>query len=332
MPVANYGVLKARIQSWSLSHGRSHVELKLEGADGSPDIVVAVNAVSQSGDSELVYHLDLRYHHPQFLGQLSELSPGSHPCSGGAVPALDFVRTVPFPFESGSLVPHHPDRTRDEVPDELSRFLSRAVDSRAMLYVFGSLGHDCIVNVHMNQGSTGFFRRENGISQDGGVIIEFPGGRWAALFMAFTSQTILTDDVDGQPAGSPLRDRFVGCAQHTEPVDGESVHYEDLEIEVDIGKPEDDSGDPAAIRDRSKTCQELFAQCQEYPSLSGGDWIDQLSAKFNWWSLGIGAEKQGHSSLDYRVRGRTDVRDVLVHLLDSLVISLKNCIEIGKCL
>ncbi len=54
-----------------------------------------------------------------------------------------------------------------------------------------------------------------------------------------------------------------------------------------------------------------------------------MFAKFNWWSLGIGAEKTGRSSLDNRVRRREDVQSVLTALLDSIAISLQNCIDIG---
>ncbi|KAK0641772.1 hypothetical protein B0T16DRAFT_393999 [Cercophora newfieldiana] len=55
-----------------------------------------------------------------------------------------------------------------------------------------------------------------------------------------------------------------------------------------------------------------------------------MAAGFNWWSLGISAEKCGRSSLDYRVRTRNDVRELFISLLDSLAISLRNCIELAK--
>ncbi|KAH8880195.1 hypothetical protein GQ53DRAFT_546604 [Thozetella sp. PMI_491] len=55
-----------------------------------------------------------------------------------------------------------------------------------------------------------------------------------------------------------------------------------------------------------------------------------MSAKFNWWSLGIGAAKSGHSSLDYRVRSREDVRDEIIDLLDGLAESLSNCVDIAN--
>ena len=103
----------------------------------------------------------------------------------------------------------------------------------------------------------------------------------------------------------------------------------DAKIETHVSESDEYAKDPAGIRRRTETCQSLFEDCQQYPALSEGDWIDQMSAKFNWWSLGIGAGKSGHSSLDHRVRTRDDVRNILVSLLDSLTTSLRNCIKIG---
>ncbi|RSL49753.1 hypothetical protein CEP54_012260 [Fusarium duplospermum] len=85
--------------------------------------------------------------------------------------------------------------------------------------------------------------------------------------------------------------------------------------------------DTGGIQRRTLECQALFESCQRNPHLSGDDWIDKMSAEFNWWSLGIGAAKGGHSSLDYRVQTRDDVRNVLVNLLDSLATSLAKYID-----
>ena len=50
----------------------------------------------------------------------------------------------------------------------------------------------------MNQGSQGRFSKYNGVWQDGGIIIHFPGEhRFSAVFIAFASQAIHTDEVSG---------------------------------------------------------------------------------------------------------------------------------------
>lgn len=86
---------------------------------------------------------------------------------------------------------------------------------------------------------------------------------------------------------------------------------------------------PSAIRQRTETCQALFSAIQQGSSVIETDWIDKMSAEFNWWSLGIGATKRNHSSLDYRLRSREDVNNILVNLLDGMAISLKNYHELG---
>lgn len=104
---------------------------------------------------------------------------------------------------------------------------------------------------------------------------------------------------------------------------------DDAEYGSHMSESDNHAKDPAAIRHLTENCLALFEHCQRHPVLSEGDWIDKMSADFNWWSLGIGATKSGHSSLDYRVQTRDDVRNVLISLLDSLAISLKNCCDIG---
>lgn len=53
-----------------------------------------------------------------------------------------------------------------------------------------------------NQGNSGRFRRDNGVRQDGALILRFPAeDRWVAIFLAFQSQAFHTDDLTGDPLG-----------------------------------------------------------------------------------------------------------------------------------
>lgn len=339
MPVSKYGVCKGYIRSWNLPDNGSHAELQLE-ALGRPIIIAAVNVVSQSSESELVYWLDRRYSQSQLSTQLSDLDHGVHADSRDQVPALDLLRGCSVKFDEAIVVPHYCEGESHGILDELTKVVSDAIANRAIIYVFGYFGdgNRYLYNIHMNQGSSGYFQHENGIFQDGGILIEFLDGHWEAIFIAFASQALVTDE-DGQPTGPPLRDCHKSSShsgnmkeadgdaeidvQNTGKVDG------DAEIETHTSESDEYAKDPAGIRHKTETCQSLFEDCQQYPALSEGDWIDQMSAKFNWWSLGIGAGKSGHSSLDHRVRTRDDVRNILVSLLDSLTTSLRNCIKIG---
>jgi uncharacterized protein YukJ len=339
MPVPKYGVLKGRILSWKPPDNASHAELQLEAPSGSI-ITATINVVSQSSESELAYWLDRYYSQSQLLTQLSDLDLGAHTGPRDQVPALDFLRGNPVKLDDVVVVPHDKEGAHDDILDELTKIVSDAVDNRGIAYVFGSFGDDnrYLYNIHMNQGNSGYFQRENGIFQDGGILIEFLDDHWEAIFIAFATQSSATDE-GGQPKGPLLRDCHKSSShiRDTKKGDGDpetntqNTENVDSDIEIDTQMPESDeyAKDPAGIMHRTKTCQALFEDCQQYPVLCEGDWFDQMSARFNWWSLGIGADKSGHSSLDHRVRTRDDVRNILVSLLDSLTISLRNYINIG---
>jgi hypothetical protein len=50
----------------------------------------------------------------------------------------------------------------------------------------------------MNQGSVGRFQRDNGVYQDGAILIHFPSRhQWVGIFLAFGSQSFHTDDRTG---------------------------------------------------------------------------------------------------------------------------------------
>ncbi|KAJ4315281.1 hypothetical protein N0V84_008436 [Fusarium piperis] len=111
---------------------------------------------------------------------------------------------------------------------------------------------------------------------------------------------------------------------------GPKSQYEasrEAQIDAYLAGSDSRATDTAAIQHRTLKCHALFESCQSNSNRSGDDWLDKMSAEFNWWSLGIGAAKGGHSSLDYRVQTREDVRNTLVNLLESLATSLNKYID-----
>jgi hypothetical protein len=53
-------------------------------------------------------------------------------------------------------------------------------------------------DIHMNQGNAGRFVGDDGVWQDGALLLHYPAeNRWSALFLAFQSQALHTDDVTG---------------------------------------------------------------------------------------------------------------------------------------
>jgi uncharacterized protein YukJ len=54
----------------------------------------------------------------------------------------------------------------------------------------------------MNQGNGGKYKKDNGTYQDGGLVFQYPNGKWQAFFFAFQSQTFDTDDKGNPKAGT----------------------------------------------------------------------------------------------------------------------------------
>ncbi|KAF2464373.1 uncharacterized protein BDR25DRAFT_96892 [Lindgomyces ingoldianus] len=81
------------------------------------------------------------------------------------------------------------------------------------------------------------------------------------------------------------------------------------------------------IRDRTLNCIESFNKCLVNPTLGKLGWVERCQADFNLWTYGLKATSTGKSSLDYRVREREDVRNVICDLLDGMAESLHRCLE-----
>jgi hypothetical protein len=93
-------------------------------------------------------------------------------------------------------------------------YLQRAIQAEdAILYAFGAswgpeptnpdqyfdfVPGSGIHDLHMNQGSVGRFQKDNGVYQDGALLIHFPSrNQWIGIFLAFQSQSFHTDDRTG---------------------------------------------------------------------------------------------------------------------------------------
>ncbi|WP_210584566.1 DUF2278 family protein [Streptomyces sp. GESEQ-35] len=219
MPLKAYGVLITRA-----------VDTRREGADDSPHYQIhltddagthyraAVNVLSQERPSELLYLVDEDFRHP-VTARLEGLVSGWNTLPAGpGGPNLDFVRGNLF--DPARMRPLPPDVAGpdNDLADVLDHYVRRAVDDpQARLYVFGERwGPETGVqdkvfgfkpgngvhDIHMNQGNSRRFRGDDGVWQDGGILIHFPGesaeqSRWVGIFLAFQSQAWHTDDSTG---------------------------------------------------------------------------------------------------------------------------------------
>jgi uncharacterized protein YukJ len=224
MPLRSYGVLKARAvdrRREGSSDDTPHYQIHLVD-DGGTDYRIAVNVLSQLPPSELLYLAVDDFRHP-----ITALLPEAAgwmalPPRPGAA-NLDFIRANLF--DPADMRPLPPDVSGpdNDLADRLDHYVGRAIaDPAATVYAFGerwgpeSNTSDKIFgfrpgngvhDIHMNQGNSGRFRADDGVWQDGGLLLHFPAeGRWVAVFLAFQSQAWHTDDRTGHAIeGAPPR-------------------------------------------------------------------------------------------------------------------------------
>ena len=219
MALRAYGVLKGKAIEVRLGAGQSpHYQVRL--VDDTTDYRIAVNVKSQQSPSEVEYIILERFEHP-ITALLEPLPTGFQrldrkPGSG----ALDYIRGNLFDRAKMRPLPFSVPGFDNDLNDKLDRVMQRAVgDEAALVYAFGErwgpesgvkdkyfgfLPGNGIHDIHMNQGNDQRFAGDDGVYQDGGLLIHFPDQlEWTAVFLKFQSQTWHTDDETGHRIGGP---------------------------------------------------------------------------------------------------------------------------------
>jgi uncharacterized protein YukJ len=203
MPVENYGVWVAKPVSFIAQTEKDdkkspHITLSFKNSltEGfKRQFTAAINVKSIGEESQLVYWLvkDI----PQaFTDSLKEFDPGFHLLEEGG---LDYWRDELPDLKVGIILEHDIPGPNNDILDKVKPTLTSAINDHATVYIFGSQfpRTDGIHDIHMNQGSLPRF--DNGVRQDGGIFFEFSDGHWEAIYLAFASQRLPTDDETGLP-------------------------------------------------------------------------------------------------------------------------------------
>ena len=214
MPLANYGVLKGKAIGAKREDDQSTPHYQVHILAGTGHNRIAVNAKSQASPSELLFLVDDNFQHP-LTARLPDLAEGFTPlarAAGGQ--GLDYIRANLFNrLDMRPLPPTLPGPDND-LSDQLEHFFKRAIqEPDATVYAFGQRWgpepqtRDKIFNflpglgihdIHMNQGNVPPFLGDDGVWQDGGLVLQFLSTQqWVAIFLAFQSQAWHTDDTTG---------------------------------------------------------------------------------------------------------------------------------------
>jgi uncharacterized protein YukJ len=214
MPLAKYGVLvgKAVAARRENSDDTPHYQVQLRAAGTSYRI--AVNVKSSVAPSELLYLIKENFGHP-ILARLADLQEGfaALPSQPGGM-ALDFIRGNLFDRGEMRLLPHNVPGPDNDLSDRIEHYVNRAINEPGAVVfafgqrwgpeqgqrdkIFGFQPGNGIHDIHMNQGNVAAYRHDDGVWQDGGLILRFPSSnQWVGVFLGFQSQAWHTDDATG---------------------------------------------------------------------------------------------------------------------------------------
>lgn len=229
-----YGILKCRAIDRKLETVTSSPHYQILATDNSVQYRLAINVRSTEAPYDLLYAIDNDFQHPitEKLYRLdwgftkldkAERKPGGFALDYIRGNLLDIKKMQPLPFQ----VAGGSEQSPNDLNEFIDFYIQRAIRTEdAIIYAFGepwgpeeikdkifgfqpSRG---IHNLHTNQGNPKprrkkerDYSKENGVWQDGGLLVHFPSSvqPWVAMFFKFASQVSHTDDINGDP----LRDR-----------------------------------------------------------------------------------------------------------------------------
>jgi uncharacterized protein YukJ len=221
MPLKSYGVLRGRVVEHRLATAAAdHFQLHVVDGAGT-HFRVAVNVRSDLAPSELEFLVDSDFHHP-ILPEVAAVRSGWTPLErrAGAI-ALDFIRGNLFDRSRLRTLPFDVPGPDNDLNEKLALYVRRAIgDDDATVFafgerwpteanvpdkIFGFRPGNGVHDIHMNQSNVGRFAADDGVWQDGALLLRFPGAveQWVAIFLKFQSQGWHTDDATGHAIAGP---------------------------------------------------------------------------------------------------------------------------------
>lgn len=214
MALNRYGVLKgAVLHRLRPKTNKDHFQILV--TDGKAQHRIAVNVLSKEKPSELLYYTTAALP-AKLRAALKKLKDGFTPLPsrpGGL--AMDFVRGGLFAKSDMQVVPNIKPGPNNDLGELIDGAVMDAVHAaKPRVYAFGQAWgpeknkRDAyfdfdpgsgIHDIHMNQGNVPRFKKDDGVWQDGALVLHFPaeGGkaeRWVGVFLAFQSQGWDTDE------------------------------------------------------------------------------------------------------------------------------------------
>lgn len=220
MTLKQYGILKGVVTGHKRDADDDHYQILVEAGTKLHRIASNVKSAAKNAPSTVLFWTTTSI--PEELKKgLRKIREGNTAVAskpGGL--ALDYVRSGWI--KTSKMVPVPPDQpgVDNDLKDKLEDAIVKAMaESGSTIYAFGEKwGPEVnkadkyfkfkpgngIHDIHMNQGNEGKYKKDNGVYQDGAIMIEYPGDKWRAFFFAFQSQTFDTDANGDSTRPSPV--------------------------------------------------------------------------------------------------------------------------------
>lgn len=225
MPLNKYGVLKGTALGHLRDADDDHYQILIKAGNTLHRIAVNVKSAAQNAPSTLLFQTitnvpanlktDLRALAVGYKKLPSKPNGLAQDYVRGGIVTPSLMKPVP-PDEEGE---------DNDLKDKLEAAVVKALgEAGTVVYAFGQKWGpennkkdayfkfkpgNGIHDIHMNQGNSGKWKKDNGIYQDGAIFIEYPNDKWRAFFFTFQSQTFNTDNkgnpVDATPPTPPSK-------------------------------------------------------------------------------------------------------------------------------
>ncbi len=204
-----YGVLKGTVLGHLRNADDDHYQILVQAGSEMHRVAVNVRSSAPNAPSVVLFLATSSLPAP-FVARLAKARTGftALPSKPNTL-AIDYVRSGLF--RTKSMKPLAPDRpgVDNDLKDKLEAAVLKAMKrAGSSVHAFGAHwgpekqadqyfrfkpGHG-VHDIHMNQGNSGRYARDNGVYHDGGLVFTYPDGKLQAFFFAFQSQTFDTDD------------------------------------------------------------------------------------------------------------------------------------------
>ena len=210
MPLTTYEVLKGSVVGHLRNADDDHYQILVRADKTLHRIASNVKSSAPKAPSTVLFLSTTSLPRP-LTEALKALPTGYRklPSKPGGV-ALDYVRSGVVRTKSMKPVPPDQPGADNDLKDLLEAAVLKAMkEEGSVLYALGAkwgpekgkpdqyfkfTPGNGIHDIHMNQGNSGKYKKDNGVYQDGALFIEYPQDRWRAFFFAFQSQSFDTDD------------------------------------------------------------------------------------------------------------------------------------------